>query len=115
VAAVPSAAACIFPPAQCAPPAGSWSIKISASQLALTPPRGEYPAQPIVKVGDPSATSGSIVFGQADLPCILSTGPAGNGEYQWSADNGVLTFTLVKDECVDRILILTPSSWTKDR
>src|SRR6266536_4598277 len=75
--AVPSGATCIFPEGHCAPPAGAWSITISATQLTSVPPSGEYPAQTIVKMSDPNASSGTLEFGPSPLDCIVSTGPAG--------------------------------------
>lgn len=111
---MPDDAECSRAAAGCLPPPDDWTLVVTESQLVLTPAGGEYPDQPITDMSDPSADEGTIVLGDSPLPCIVTTGPAGEGEYTWTLEADTLTLEAEHDDCADRVLILTTVPWTRE-
>ena len=98
----------------CVPPTGRWSISLTDTSLTMTPSLGTYPSQRVTEFSDPSASQGTLRLARSSLPCLLTTGPEGEGEYTWTLSGDTLTLAAVRDDCADRVLILTSEPWTRD-
>ncbi len=108
--AMPTDVTCDVPGDCQIPDPGPWAMQIYGRFMSFVDP-GNYYEQQVTEVTETAPGEGTLLF-TSQFECFLSTSPDHReGRYRWRRQGDELTFEVIEDDCVDRILILTKSVW----
>lgn len=89
-------------------PAGHWAIKVGPSGVTSVYDPATGTTHPLTAMRT-SVSGGTVTFGPtADGYC------PGRATYRWAASGSSLDFTLVKDDCASRAVLLTAGTFARE-